>query len=176
MLHPVGKGQHGKRIAGERRDGDRTVFQKIKPCSAPQKRRFNASFAGKAQSLNISHQVIEPAAQRAIEPDLRKALGDCPADCRHRIRVVFLDRQIEHGDALVALTFIRIKIPHEKVGADTGFFCVGIAPVAGDDKIRVPDAGQIVRLPAGDDRAKLLHSASQRNRDCPTDSPGMFLF
>lgn len=120
--------------------------------------------------------MVEPAAQRAIEPEFRKTLGDCPADRRHRIRVVFLDRQIEHGDALVALTFIRIKIAHEKVRADTGLFCVGIAPVAGDDKIRVPDAGQIVRLPAGDDRAKLLHSASQRNRDCPESSPKVGLF
>ena len=66
MLHPVGKGQHRKRIAGERRDGDSVVFQKKDLCVPAKKRRFNASFAGKAQSLNISHQVIEPAAQRAV--------------------------------------------------------------------------------------------------------------
>ena len=141
MLHPVGKGPARKRIAGERRDGDSVVFQKKDPCVPAKKRRFNASFAGKAQSLNISHQVIEPAAQRAIEPDLRK-----PSETAQRTAAIvsvssFSTGRSSTGTRFVALTFIRIKIPHEKVRANTGFFCIGIAPVAGDDKIRVPDAG-----------------------------------
>ena len=175
VFHTVRQRQYGKRIALAGGKGNCAVGDQMQPRLAPIKRRLRAMSAGKRQTLDISQQMVQPATQRAVEPDLRKALGYSPAHRCHRIGVVLFYRQVQHRHICRQRAAVGIKIADEQIRTDAGISRVDVAPVAGDDEIGGFDAAERVLLPAGNDGAKLFHSASQRRRTARRRSQGAFI-
>lgn len=76
--------------------------------------------AGKRQNLDVSQQMVQSAAQRAVEPDLRKALGYSPAHRCHRIGVVLFYRQVQHRHICRQRAAVGIKIADEQIRTNAG--------------------------------------------------------
>ena len=125
---PTRSGTARKENSRERRARQRR-FQKRSVCPA-KKRDALTPVRRQAQSLNISHQVIEPAAQRAVEPEFGKPSGTAQRTAAIDPCIVLLDRQIEHGDALSRSPLYESNRPREGRGGYR-LLCVGIAPGRG---------------------------------------------
>ena len=85
--------------------------------------------------LEIGQRVIQPPAQRAGQDQRPEAVRQRVCDGVAGVRVVLLRDQTLHGYARRDCTGIRVEVADEQIRHQTEPFTVGVAPVAGNDKI-----------------------------------------
>ena len=112
---------------------------------------------GVDQRLEVCQRVVEPPAERAEDHDLVKALPAGEAHGGHGVRVVLFGGEAAHRDVLGDAAAVGVEIADDEVGPYALGRGVGVAPVAGDDEVAGPDAGEGMPLPAGEDDASAGH-------------------